>query len=1397
MKQKFYKIFNFLKIIILLKLIFYIKLSESKKDLLNDIIIFENTNGDIYLSKSDFGSVLIFGTSLSNEEERIFYGLSTDEKYIFNDNGKLIPFIKKNINRSENKKISNAKMGLFELRSDIFIILIGTDDSYIEIFSIKYYSYNLNLYSNSNFFPQNTINKGISPLLYGNTGYLFFISSSKFNDDSTNFFISANKYDISIENSTIFNYILLNNNNNNFYNIKGEYMDCFAFSSNFFSCFYLDIDNNYKINIIENVESDFFERNNKTIGTISNPVDGEFYFLKGIPITSDENFIGNNDNFYAIYVYYSGSSNNIPTFLFIYIEPNNYIFSNKYNDQYPAVYLYDYPFNNGIKYNDLVLNQYNSVENLEEDFFFVSTNSDKEYLIIAYLIFFTSSSSPNDIKLSIRYYLIKLKDYFIMKIFHGFKIINFSHYNYLTLAFDFCLSEKCGSSNNGNAALMIFSYLNKTKDIDINFTEYAFNNNKEYIVSNLSEIFSIDNNIFGYQFGEWIDLIDFDIYLYDDENGINFTNGIDLEPIDETFFLFENDALLRIDFNNYNFDEPLYDNILFFISTYIVSEENLPVFNSYCDNYNDSFGDINDENSHPVVYKDSIYSKYNINMEDELSRKCNVTNCTLCLRNDSFYCIICIDDKYTIISDEIYGKRKICEILQKEENRINLDDLLNGKYKDINLSIEEIKYIYEELQSYLKEQFNGKNTIINANNVKIQMSKMDDQKNEQELSNIDLGECEDKLKSKYCKTEEDSLIILKFDIKPENEKSTFVGYEVYDPYTLSQIDLNECENSNIIMNVPIKLDPEIEKMYDLLYKSGYNLFNDESKFYNDICATYTTENGTDILLYDRRNDIYQLTINISLCQEGCKFEEYDSNTKKAKCNCPRNTNTNELNNLNLSNIKFDKNEMLDRFKEVIDNSNFRVLKCYKLLFKFNLFIKNIGSIIMTILFILFLILLVIYISSNSKRIHLYIQEIINFKNEKFQKNKINSAFVEEKINKKRNKKGKKKKKKKKKSNKSTNKSLKIEENMNQNNNNIVNSIELKKAPPKKTIKYTSENNLEGLTNSKNIINKSNNDYNESNYNIKNENEKRRKNSITNNNNNENIIDIYNKYKETIINSPDKEQNKNENLEKKGNTLSENELIKKKNDDRHISDKNLNIEDKCQISKINELNDQEINSLEYEQALELDKRTFFQYYLSLIKKKQLILFTFLPSNDYNLISLKISLFLVSFSLYLTINAFFFNDDTMHKIYKDSGAFNIIYQIPQILYSSITSSVINILLKTLSLSEKDIIKIKQEKDVENYSKKSKEIEKCIKIKFIIFFIISIILMLFFWYYISCFCAVYTNTQTILFKDTLISYALSMLYPFGLNLLPGIFRIPSLRAKNKDKKCLYSIGQIVALL
>ena len=118
-----------------------------------------------------------------------------------------------------------------------------------------------------------------------------------------------------------------------------------------------------------------------------------------------------------------------------------------------------------------------------------------------------------------------------------------------------------------------------------------------------------------------------------------------------------------------------------------------------------------------------------------------------------------------------------------------------------------------------------------------------------------------------------------------------------------------------------------------------------------------------------------------------------------------------------------------------------------------------------------------------------------------------------------------------------------------------------------------------------------------------------------------------------------------------------------------------------------------------------------------------------------------------------------------------------------------------MKQLSLSEKNIFTLKQEENYEIAMKKSKTIRNCLIIKFIIFFVLTILLSICFWYFISCFCAVFSNTQIILIKDTLISFCVSMLYPFGLNLLPGFFRIPALKDKNRE--CLYKISLIVALI
>ena len=78
--------------------------------------------------------------------------------------------------------------------------------------------------------------------------------------------------------------------------------------------------------------------------------------------------------------------------------------------------------------------------------------------------------------------------------------------------------------------------------------------------------------------------------------------------------------------------------------------------------------------------------------------------------------------------------------------------------------------------------------------------------------------------------------------------------------------------------------------------------------------------------------------------------------------------------------------------------------------------------------------------------------------------------------------------------------------------------------------------------------------------------------------------------------------------------------------------------------------------------------------------------------------------------------------MHKIYENKGKFDIEYQLPKIIYSSLISMVLNTPLKYLSLSNDAIIRFKQDTTEESVDKKGKELKRKLKIRFILYYLIS---------------------------------------------------------------------------
>ena len=232
-----------------------------------------------------------------------------------------------------------------------------------------------------------------------------------------------------------------------------------------------------------------------------------------------------------------------------------------------------------------------------------------------------------------------------------------------------------------------------------------------------------------------------------------------------------------------------------------------------------------------------------------------------------------------------------------------------------------------------------------------------------------------------------------------------------------------------------------------------------------------------------------------------------------------------------------------------------------------------------------------------------------------------------------------------------------------------------------------------------------------------------------------------------------------------------------------------------ITKKNSYIEAELNKLSYEKAILIDKRTYLQYYWSLLKNKHILIFAFYTKNDYNLKCSKIALLIIILGTNLVINGMFFYDKTMHKIYVSYGVFNFINNIPQIIYSTLISSTIITLLRNFALTQCTIIKLKKTNKIKVKKEFFKECN-FIKIKLSLFFCLGLLILLFFWYFITLFCIVFRNTQIIFLKNSLFSLISSLVYPFGYNLLPGIFRIPSLHNKGKSK-FLYQMSGIIALI
>ena len=151
--------------------------------------------------------------------------------------------------------------------------------------------------------------------------------------------------------------------------------------------------------------------------------------------------------------------------------------------------------------------------------------------------------------------------------------------------------------------------------------------------------------------------------------------------------------------------------------------------------------------------------------------------------------------------------------------------------------------------------------------------KRTNEKNENDID-IDLTECEEKLKEHYHINPSDSLYMFLINIEQVGMTVGSFEYELLYPLNgtnLVKLDLSVCKDVKVKINIPFNLTDDLEK------------YNSSSSYYNDVCYIADSEDGTDLTLSERQNDY--VDNNMQVCEEGCDFDSYNTETQKAVCSC--------------------------------------------------------------------------------------------------------------------------------------------------------------------------------------------------------------------------------------------------------------------------------------------------------------------------------------------------------------------------------------------------------------------------------------------------------------------------------------------------------------------------------
>jgi hypothetical protein len=221
----------------------------------------------------------------------------------------------------------------------------------------------------------------------------------------------------------------------------------------------------------------------------------------------------------------------------------------------------------------------------------------------------------------------------------------------------------------------------------------------------------------------------------------------------------------------------------------------------------------------------------------------------------------------------------------------------------------------------------------------------------------------------------------------------------------------------------------------------------------------------------------------------------------------------------------------------------------------------------------------------------------------------------------------------------------------------------------------------------------------------------------------------------------------------------------------------------QVNAKKDFDEDDLNELDFDEAILYDHRGFWELCWMEIKERQLIINTFFVKEKLKPFSIKLIVFIFSLTFYFVINGLLYDAKYVSKQLKRTRKtvyFFILDSIKRIIYSSIVGVIVNIIVGLLFKSDKYLrkahAKYKDNRVILNGE--VVKIYKNMKIINIIFTVVNFIFMLMVWIYLFCFCGVYRNCQIDWLESACIIIGIMQILPFLISFLLALLRIIGLR-------------------